>query len=418
MRALSNLASRAKLLAKLSAALLISTALVPVAHAGSNTTTAVKPTGKPAVAAHAAAKPSSATTNKPANKPASKTSTVTAASTKPAVTGAVFAKATATKVTQPKPMSLISRFDRTFFASMPPGASAAYEVVADSGTNDKRIFAVQLERRVAEPELKRIAGEIRDSEAKSAITAIMMFYLPGMRVGHGVWAHVYYSPDPKVTIVGLTTAEEERLIGDVRRDNRSLIGAWLTASPAPVGKLTLYRERGRLFAEWALRDGARFTEEVLESTLPGGGWRYDRRDGGAGDHMLLTTAGTLELRDRDDVSTLTQAVIRNAVDLRVSEQRAEAKGNDFKPGDIKPGDGRSDARSAKLTPGSKSADSGAVTITNVGSGTTTSASAIISVPGAVFAPVAGSVAGPAKAAKMPPAAREADRSKDALKVND
>jgi hypothetical protein len=282
------------------------------------------------------------------------------------------------KPVPPKTASLVSHVSRAYFAAMPPGTPPSYEVLAESGSSDKRVFAVQLERRVSELALRRFASEIRGSETIKAETAVMMFYLPGMKVGHGVWAHVYYTPgqpDPKVTIVGLTTAEEERLVGDVRRDARSLIGAWLTASPAPLGKLTLYRERGRLFAEWGLRDGARFNEEVVETALAGGGWRYDRRDSGAGDHMLLTVSGALELRDRDDVPTPTQAVIRNAVDLRGGEQRADAKGNDVKPPEFKAGEIKaSDAKSAKLhAPGA--------TITPIGSATTTSATATVTGPG-------------------------------------
>jgi hypothetical protein len=161
----------------------------------------------------------------------------------------------------------------------PAVAPSAYAVLANSGDHTQRSFAVQLERRVSDADLKHLADEIRSTDAESSAATVIMFYLPGMKIGHGVWAHTYYPPssgtadqkaatEPKVTIVGLTIAEEERLIQDARRDSRNLIGAWLTATPAPVGKLTLYREKGRLFAEWGLRDGARFSEEVTETALP------------------------------------------------------------------------------------------------------------------------------------------------------
>jgi hypothetical protein len=175
----------------------------------------------------------------------------------------------------------------------PPRTAISYHVLASSGDISKRSFAVQLERRVAHADLQQIAAEIRNADAERAATSVIMFYLPGMKVGHGVWAHAYFqssgeppdtAPNAKITIVGLTVADEERLTMDARRDPRNLIGSWLTATPAPAGKLTLYREKGRLFAEWGLRDGSRFAEEVVETALPEGSWRYDRRDGGAADH--------------------------------------------------------------------------------------------------------------------------------------
>jgi hypothetical protein len=217
-----------------------------------------------------------------------------------------------------------------------------YAIIANSGDRAKRSFAVQLERRVTETDLKRIATDIRltDLGIKDA-SAVVMFYLPGMKLGHGVWAHAFFpatdapeqkaTQEPKVTIVGLSIAEEERLVLTARQDSRNIVGAWLTAAPAPVGKLTLYREKGRLFSEWGLRDGARFSEEVVETALPEGGWRYDRRDGGAGDHMRMTPEGDLQLRDRHDVVTGTQTIRRQPGDFNL----AIANTNQSKSADIK-----------------------------------------------------------------------------------
>jgi hypothetical protein len=208
---------------------------------------------------------------------------------------------------------------------------AAYHVVATAGDRAKRSFAVQLERRLTDGELKRLATEIRNSD--TAASAVVMFYLPGMKIGHGVWAHAFFPasedtighsnpPDPRITIVGLSIADEERLVLEARRDNRNLIGAWLTAAPAPVGMLTLYREKGRLFGEYGLRDGRRFAEEIVETALPDGNWRYDRRDGGVGEHLLVSANGELELRDRDNVATRMQAIKREAGDFNLAVARA------------------------------------------------------------------------------------------------
>ncbi len=258
-----------------------------------------------------------------------------------------------------------------------------YAIIANSGDDTRRSFAVQLEGRVGDSDLKRIASEIRhtDSGIETA-SAVMMFYLPGMKLGHGVWAHAFFQPsdvqakkthqEPKVTIVGLSIAEEERLVLSARQDSRNLVGAWLTATPAPVGKLTLFREKGRLFVEWGLRDGARFTEEVIETALAEGGWRYDRRDGGAGDHMRITPEGNLELRDRQDVITATQTIKRQPGDFNM----AVAKTNQAKGTDVKLSEGKvsADKSAADKKLSSASASAKGTIITTVGSATTTAGS--------------------------------------------
>ena len=260
--------------------------------------------------------------------------------------------------------------------ALTPRAAVSYAVLAAAGDDLKRSFAVQLERRVTDADLKLIAAEIRHADAATAATAVIMFYLPGMKIGHGVWAHAYFAAargtpdahdasDGKVTIVGLTVAEAERLIQDARRDSRNLIGAWLTATPAPVGKLTLYREKGRLFAEWGLRDGRRFAEEFVETALPEGSWRYDRRVGGAADHMHVTATGELELRDRDNSTTTTELIKREPGDFNL----AIAYSNQVK---LSEGKGGSKVDARKLADVNKFSDTASVV--TVGSGTTTAGS--------------------------------------------
>jgi hypothetical protein len=232
-------------------------------------------------------------------------------------------------------------------AVLAPVNSIPYTIIANSGDKAKRSFAVQLERRVNEHDLKRIATDIRFSDIGIAdASTIVMFYLPGMKLGHGVWAHAFFpgtdtvdqraTQEPKVTIVGLSITEEERLVLAARADSRTLVGAWLTAAPAPVGKLTLYRDKGRMFSEWGLRDGTSFSEEVVETALPDGSWRYDRRDGGTGDHMRMTPEGDLELRDRQDVITSTQTIKRQPGDFNL----AVAKSNQTRGTELKLGEGK------------------------------------------------------------------------------
>jgi hypothetical protein len=281
------------------------------------------------------------------------------------------------KPTVPAPASI-----RTGSTNFNPTSTAIpYAIIANSGDDTRRSFAVQLERRVTENDLKRIASDIRLTDSGiEAASAVMMFYLPGMKLGHGVWAHAYFQPtdastqkasqEPKVTIVGLSIAEEERLVLDARQDSRNLVGAWLTATPAPVGKLTLYREKGRLFAEWGLRDGARFAEEVVETVLSEGGWRYDRREGGTGDHMRVTPEGDLQLRDRNDIITVTQTIKRQPGDFNM----AVAKSNQSKIPEVKLSEGKTSADKAAPERKLSSNSVKGTIITTVGSATTSAGS--------------------------------------------
>jgi hypothetical protein len=255
-----------------------------------------------------------------------------------------------------------------------PAGSMPYAIIANGGDRSKRSFAVQLERRISEADLKRIAGDIRNTDLGiQDASTVVMFYLPGMKLGHGVWAHAYFpetgaqvsrtAQEPKITIVGLSMADEDRLVLAARTDSRNLVGAWLTA--VPVGKVTLYREKGRMFAEWGLRDGSRFTEEVVEVALAEGGWRYDRRDGGTGEHLRMTPDGDLELRDRHDIITTAQTIKRQPGDFNL----AIAKTNQVKGTDAKISEGKSpiDKNGAKKL----AAGRGTIVITTVGSATTT-----------------------------------------------
>jgi hypothetical protein len=263
-------------------------------------------------------------------------------------------------------------------AAQSTAGSPAYVIIANSGDRTKRSFAVQLERRTTEIELQRIAADIRFSDLGiEDASTVVMFYLPGMKLGHGVWAHAFFAgvtksdntaaQEPKITIVGLSIAEEERLILAARTDNRNLVGAWLTSAPAPVGKLTLYRDKGRMFAEWGLRDGTSFAEEVVETALADGSWRYDRRDGGTGEYLRMTADGTLELRDRQDVVTSTQTIKRHPGDFNL----AVAKTNQTKGVEVKLSEGRAAQDKTDSKKLSSLGGKGTIITTTVGSVTTT-----------------------------------------------
>jgi hypothetical protein len=174
---------------------------------------------------------------------------------------------------------------------------APYRIVSEdmSVESSRRHVVVVLPRRIAELEIAPIADAVRAKEKAPFEKTVVNFYLPGMKIGQGAWAIAVYNPTIKVSIVGLRLDEEQSAIAEAAADKRAVIGVWLTASPAAPGRLTLYREAARVFAEWRLRDGTKSVEELTEQRGPGG--RHFTPASGTTDFYLLTPQGELELRD-------------------------------------------------------------------------------------------------------------------------
>jgi hypothetical protein len=184
----------------------------------------------------------------------------------------------------------------------PSPAPLRHEVVADDRTNsDRRVIEVSIDRRASEADLVRIAVRVLKGPVTGSARAFVNFHIGAARLRDAPWASVRVSADrePQVQLLGLSADEETRLIAEARADKRSLIGAWLTASPLSPGRLTLYRDGSKAFAEWRLRSGARTTTELAESRLPRGR-RYDDK-AGSDEHFVVTPAGDLEVRTAKDL---------------------------------------------------------------------------------------------------------------------
>lgn len=181
-----------------------------------------------------------------------------------------------------------------------------YRITADEAGEIHRMVEVRIERRQTEAELKAIAKAIQEREARPFRRTLVNFYLPSMKPGHGAWATATHTKDITVRIVGLRVDEEETYTAEARADNRNLVGTWLTSTPAAPGRLTIYRERGKLFAEWRLRNGTKTTDEVVESRA-GNGRRFDNRPTTA-EHYVLVSGGELELRQGDQLVAVAEAI--------------------------------------------------------------------------------------------------------------
>ena len=189
--------------------------------------------------------------------------------------------------------------NKTAVAESKPGE--LYRIASDEASSEtsRRVVAVVLAKRLAEAEIGRMADIVRAKEKAPFERTIVNFYLPRMKIGEGAWAAAIYNPGLKISIVGLRLDEEQAAIAEAASDQRPRVGVWLTAPPAAPGRLTIYLDGARAFAEWRLRNGDKSVEELIETRDPKGR-RFATKTGGA-DYYLITWNGELELRDGQSI---------------------------------------------------------------------------------------------------------------------
>ncbi|MEQ1613074.1 MAG: hypothetical protein ABL904_10015 [Hyphomicrobiaceae bacterium] len=207
--------------------------------------------------------------------------------------GALIEPPAAKAAKKPKPVEAAAA-DKT-------DPAQSFRVVSEdlSATASARYAAVVLPRRIAEPEITRIADLVRAKEKTPHEKTVVNFYLPGMKIGHGAWAVATYQPSLKISIFGLRLDEEQQAIAEASSDRRNIIGVWLMAPPAPPGRLAIFKDGGKTFAEWRLRNGTISVEELVQTRDPKG-YRLTPV-AGATDYYLLGWNGDLELRDTQSV---------------------------------------------------------------------------------------------------------------------
>jgi hypothetical protein len=204
----------------------------------------------------------------------------------PAAKAAARGRSVAANSSEPPPAAAVKAADK-----------ATHRVVSEdiSVENGRRYVAVVMSRRIMETEIERIADAVRAKEKMAFDKTIVNFYLPGMKLGQGAWAIASYNPARKIQIVGLRLDEEETAAAEAAADPRRLIGVWLTAPPAAPGRLTLYRDGVKIFAERRLRDGSKSVEELTESRDKRSR-RFEPLSGGT-QAFVITPDGAMELRD-------------------------------------------------------------------------------------------------------------------------
>ncbi len=174
----------------------------------------------------------------------------------------------------------------------------AYSVIdSDIISGAKLSLDVRLSRKATEKELAQIARELKGGTPGSYSRTFILHYLPGMQPGAGAWATTHFNPSLQVSILGMTTEQEQALARQVNSPGQQVIGVWLDETPYTANRTTLYKKGGKIFWERKFKDGSELTEEMIERSSSSGR-RFDMRDRNAfGDYLVINTSGVLELRD-------------------------------------------------------------------------------------------------------------------------
>lgn len=183
-------------------------------------------------------------------------------------------------------------------SSIPKGVE--YTVVDDRIVDGiKRSVDVRLNRKVSEDVLRSIALTLRDSGPRTYQQTGISYYLPHMNIGHGMWATAHFNPNLEVQILGFTAEEEQALKDQPEDPSRELIGSWLDNTPNSLGKITVFRDSGKVLLEYKSKDGTTWSKPVVQ--VPDStGQRFQDEDGSEfGEYYLINSEGNLELWDRD-----------------------------------------------------------------------------------------------------------------------
>lgn len=161
-----------------------------------------------------------------------------------------------------------------------------------------RNLNVRLSRKVSEQTLRAIAFKLK-AEPPPYDRTMIYYYLPGMTVGTGAWATTHFTPDLEVRIIGLTVEDENKLVNQPEPANRETIGHWLDESPFVGSRITIFREKGKLFIEQTYKDGSGHKKEIVERKSPLGRRFNEVERSRNGDHWILVSDGNLQVRDND-----------------------------------------------------------------------------------------------------------------------
>lgn len=163
----------------------------------------------------------------------------------------------------------------------------------------KRDIDVRLSQKISADDLRSIAIKLRNADPNRYERTFIGYYLPGMEIGAGSWATTHFNPNLDVQILGLTTSQEKLLTQHSDDTSRETIGVWLDERLFLESRITIFREKGKLFMEYLHKDGSSGKREIVERDSPLGR-RFERIGGSsAGDHQIIDSSGNLQFRDNE-----------------------------------------------------------------------------------------------------------------------
>lgn len=177
------------------------------------------------------------------------------------------------------------------------GELEGYKIVSVDGEPAARKVTVRIESRLGEQAVKDLAAAIGAKAKSGERIAGVTFYLPGIELTQQPWATARIDGSAvQINVLGLRAEEEAAFRSEAEKDERDVVGVWLTSPPALPGKLTILRAaKGRFVAEWHLRSGQKTTDELTMARVSRG-TRYDVV-GGDGAYYLAAWNGSLQLGD-------------------------------------------------------------------------------------------------------------------------
>lgn len=219
-----------------------------------------------------------------------------------------------TPVTSPSQTTAVTPATGLYLATAAPtahpaatpssAALPAFNTISEDLSEQRRAVFVRLERRLAEADLLRVGEYIKEHAKRPFARTQVNYFLPGMPLNLGPWASIQFAPEPKIMVHGLRREDEELFLAEHQADRRSLLGAWLTSPPAAPGRLTIYSDRGRVYAEWRLRNGQKTLDELADSAAKAGR-RFDVQGGG---YYILAKSGELEIWDKTTLIAVAERI--------------------------------------------------------------------------------------------------------------
>lgn len=172
----------------------------------------------------------------------------------------------------------------------------------------KRSLDIRLNRKTSEDVLRLIAIKLKNADEREYQRTFIVYFLPGMRVGGGAWATTHFDPNLTVRILGLTSEEESSLISEPQKPSREVIGRWLDETPFIGGRITIYRERGKLHMERKFKDGSSLSKDMVEKSSSRGR-RFEEREGSSvGEYYLIDRQGNLQVGDQDGLIAIAKKI--------------------------------------------------------------------------------------------------------------